>query len=418
MRALIVGAGIGGLTTALQLHGMGIEVAIFESVRDIKPLGAGINLLPHGAKALIDLGLEERLAETGIPTREIKYMTRYGQEIYGDPRGLHAGFKWAQYSIHRGELQFLLLDAVKEQIGKDCLYMGHHLRSIEQKDRSVTAHFIDKNTGQVAGSYTGDFLIGADGIHSVTRKLFYPDEGPAHFSGVMMWRGVAETEPILDGETMFIIGNFTHKAVVYPISNKLRKQGKSLTNWVMEIRTGDEEAPEIEDWNRQGDIRECLYAYEDWKFDFLDVPALLKTTETVLRYPMVDRDPLPRWSFERVTLLGDAAHPMYPMGANGASQAILDTLALVEGLQEHGEDIESALQLYEHARLGATADVVRSNRQYGPEAILQIVDDRMTSPDDRVEDVISREEIDEITLKYRKVAGFDVDELNRKKASS
>lgn len=413
MRALIAGSGIGGLTTALQLHRLGLEVTIFESVPQIKPLGAGINLLPHGAKALIELGLGDRLTATGIQTREIKYLTKYGQEIYGDPRGLYAGFKWPQVSIHRGHLQFLLFDAVLDRLGPACLLTGHHLVSFEQTPDTVTAHFVDKTAGQPLDSYTGDLLIAADGIHSVARQQFYPDEGPAHFSGVMMWRGVAETEPFLDGETMIIAGNFKHKAVVYPISNEQRRQGRSLTNWVMEIRVGGDQAPEVEDWTRRGDLSEFLYAYQDWTFDFIDIPAILQATETILRYPMVDRDPLPRWSFGRVTLLGDAAHPMYPMGANGASQAILDAVALAEALQNHETDVETALQVYEQARLGPTSEVIYSNRQYGPEAILQIVEDRMTSPDDRVEDVITRAEIDEITLGYRKIAGFDVEELNR-----
>lgn len=413
MQALIIGAGIGGLTTALQLHRLGFEVTVFESTHQLKPLGAGINLLPHGAKTLIELGLGEALAATGIQTRALKYMTKYGQEIYSDPRGLQAGFKWPQFSIHRGHLQFLIRDAFLERLGPERLLTGHHLASFEQAGERVIAHFIDKATGQPAGSYNGDMLIAADGIHSTVRKLLYPDQGPAQFSGVMMWRGVAETEPFLDGQTMVIAGNFLHKAVVYPISEALRQQGRSLTNWVMEIRVGGDQAPEVEDWNRRGQLDECWYAFKDWSFAEVDIPAILQATETILRYPMVDRDPLPRWSFGRVTLLGDAAHPMYPMGSNGASQAILDTVALVEAFETHGEDVAAALQTYEEARLGPTAQVVYSNRGYGPEAILQIVEDRLTSPHDRVEDVITRAEIDEITLNYRRLAGFDVSELNR-----
>jgi 2-polyprenyl-6-methoxyphenol hydroxylase-like FAD-dependent oxidoreductase len=413
MRVMIAGAGIGGLTTALELHRLGIDVKVFESVPELKPLGVGINLLPQGAKALIELGLGERLAATGIRTREVKYMTRYGHEIYADPRGLHAGFKWPQYSIHRGELHFLLLDAVLKRLGGERLLRNHHLASFEQSADGVTASFIDKSSGQPVGSYEADVLIAADGIHSVARRLFYPDEGPAHFSGVMMWRGVSETDPILDGETMFIIGNIHQKAVVYPISEELRKRGRSLTNWVAEIRIGGDRAPEIEDWNRRGRLNEFLERYEEWRFDPIDVPAIFRAAKIILRYPMVDRDPLPRWTFGRVTLLGDAAHPMYPMGANGGSQAILDAIAVAEALRAHRDDVEGALLVYEKARLQPTAQVTHSNRGYGPEAILQIVEDRMSSPSDRVEDVITRKEIDEITLGYRKLAGFDVDELNR-----
>lgn len=412
MHALICGAGIGGLTTALQLHKLGIDVTIFESTHRINPVGAGINLLPHGAKVLTDLGLGDVLDRTGVKTREVKYLTKYGQEIYADPRGLYAGFKWPQYSIHRGDLQHLILDAVIERIGSGKILTGYHLNSFEQQGDKVTARFIDKNSGEEYKPFTGDILIAADGIHSVARKLFYPDEGPAVFSGVMMWRGVAETDPFLGGDSMIIAGNFNEKAVIYPISEKLRRQGRSLTNWVMEVRIGGDQAPEIEDWNREGDLGEFLQVYKDWDFGFIDVPEILKATPLILRYPMVDRDPLPRWSHGHITLLGDAAHPMYPMGANGASQAILDSVALAESLQEHN-NLESALKQYETMRLQATAEVVKSNRGYGPEAILQIVDDRISSADDRVEDVISREEIDEITLGYRKIAGFDVNELNK-----
>ena len=413
MHVLIAGGGIGGLTTALQLQQLGLKVTVFESVHEIEPLGAGINLLPHGARILTDLGLQEQLAATAIQTRRIRYMTRYGQEIYSDPCGRYAGYKWPQFSIHRGDLQMILLDAVRERLGAERLLTGHHLTAVEQTDEAVTAHFVDRRTGQPAGSYGGDLLIGADGIHSATRRHFYPDEGPAHFSGVMMWRGVAETEPFLDGETMIIAGNFQHKAVVYPISERLRQQGRSLTNWVMEIRIGGDEAPEMEDWNREGSLDEFFYAFKEWTFPDIDIPAILQATDTILRYPMVDRDPLPRWSFGRVTLLGDAAHPMYPMGANGASQAILDSVALVEALEAHEDDVEGALKAYEEARLGPTTEVVYSNRQYGPEGMLQIVDDRIDSADDRVEDVITQEEIEAITDGYRKVAGYEVEELNR-----
>ena len=417
MRALIIGAGIGGLTTALYLHRLGIEVKIFESVQEIKPLGAGINLLPHGTKALTDLGLQERMDATAIHTREIKYLTKYGQEIYSDPRGLYAGFKWPQYSIHRGHLQMLILDAVIERLGADCLQLGRHLIGFEQSSGTVKAFLADKATGRPVASVSGDFMIAADGIHSVARRQFYPDEGPAIFSGVMMWRGVAETDMIMDGETMFIAGNFREKAVIYPMSRPHFEQGRSLTNWVMEIRVGGDEAPEVEDWNREGDISEFYDTYAEWDFGFLNVPKILKATPKILRYPMVDRNPLPRWTFGRVTLLGDAAHPMYPMGANGASQAILDAVALSEALTTHQTNIEAALETYQKARQGPTAEVVRSNRQYGPEAILQIVEERLTGPDDRIEDLITREEIDEITLGYRKVAGFDVDKLNQSDGS-
>jgi 2-polyprenyl-6-methoxyphenol hydroxylase-like FAD-dependent oxidoreductase len=411
MKVIIAGGGIGGLTAALSLHELGMDVTVYESTPRIEPLGAGINLLPHGAKALFDLGLGDQLAATGVKTRVVKYLTKRGQVILADPRGLYAGFKWPQFSIHRGDLQLLIRDAVVERLGTEALITSHHLSGFECSDRQVSAKFINKETGNIAAEVQADVLVAADGIHSSARKQFYPDEGVARFSGVMMWRGVAETDPFLDGETMLVAGNFQHKAVVYPISEKLRLTGRSLTNWVMEIRIGGDSAPEVEDWNRRGSMEEILPTFGEWDFGFVDIPSIIKSTKTILRYPMIDRDPLPGWSFGRATLLGDAAHPMYPIGANGASQAILDCVALADALRDE-HDVERALKQYQQSRLAPTSEVVKSNRGYGPEAILQIVEDRMTSDTDRVEDVISREEIDEITLGYRKLAGFDVDELN------
>jgi 2-polyprenyl-6-methoxyphenol hydroxylase-like FAD-dependent oxidoreductase len=412
MKVIIAGGGIGGLTAALSLHKLGMDVTVYESTPRIEPLGVGINLLPHGARALFELGLEDELSATGVKTRVVKYLTKRGQEILEDPRGLNAGFNWPQFSIHRGHLQLLLRDAVIERMGPESVLTGHHLAHFHDSGDKVRTQFVDKANGNIVAEPEADLLIAADGIRSAARRQFYPDEGPACFSGVMMWRGAAETEAVLDGETMLVAGHFLHKAVIYPISEPLRRQGRSLTNWVMEIRIGGNEAPEVEDWNRRGELDEILPVFGSWDFDSVNIPAILKATDTIHRYPMVDRDPLPKWSFGRVTLLGDAAHPMYPMGANGASQAILDCVALADAFRSEDKP-ENALQRYEEARLGATAEVVRSNRGYGPEAILQIVEDRMTSDSDRVEDVISREEIDEITLGYRKIAGFDVEELNK-----
>jgi 2-polyprenyl-6-methoxyphenol hydroxylase-like FAD-dependent oxidoreductase len=371
-------------------------------------------LLPHGAKVLIELGLQERLDEIAIRTREIKYLTRYGQEIYADPRGLHAGFAWPQYSIHRGELQFILLDAVKTTIGADCLKMGHHLRAFEQTEANVTAHFIDKVTGTAPGSATGDMLIAADGIHSAARRQIAPDEGPARFSGVMMWRGAAETAPILDGETMFIAGNFQDKVVVYPISPAYRQQGKSLTNWVAEIRTGGDTAPEIEDWNREGDVSEFIDTYKKWDFGFVNVPDIFRATKRILRFPMVDRDPLPRWSFGRMTLMGDAAHPMYPRGSNGAGQAILDARTLTGHLKRL-DDPAAALEAYQADRLEPTSKVVLTNRTNPPDAILREVYERTgDKPFRHIDDVIGRAELERIAEAYKQVAGFQRESLAKR----
>jgi 5-methylphenazine-1-carboxylate 1-monooxygenase len=413
MRALVVGAGIGGLTAALELHARGIETLVFESVREIRALGVGINLLPHGTRELIGLGLGEMLAANAIETRALKYLSRYGQEIMEDPRGRAAGFRWPQYSIHRGALQMILLQAVRERLGPDAIRTGHHLTAFEQDESAVDAVFADKSTGARRGSVRGDLLIGADGMHSTVRARLYPGEGPPSFSGMMMWRGIVESEPFLDGRTMIIAGNWNQEAVVYPVSREAAQRGRSLINWVAVLRIGGEQ-PRREDWSRQGRLEDFLPRFANWKFGFIDLPALFRTTQSILEYPIVDRDPLDRWSFGRVTLLGDAAHPMYPNGSNGAAQGILDAETLAAALGEAGDDVPAALVRYEAARRPATAAVVLSNRQFGPERVLQVVDERIRGPEDDIASVITRDELDEITRRYRRIAGFDVETLNRK----
>jgi 2-polyprenyl-6-methoxyphenol hydroxylase-like FAD-dependent oxidoreductase len=413
MRALVVGAGIGGLTAALELHARGIETLVFESVREIRALGVGINLLPHGTRELIGLGLGEMLAANAIETRALKYLSRYGQEIMEDPRGRAAGFRWPQYSIHRGALQMILLQAVRERLGPDAIRTGHHLTAFEQDESAVDAVFADKSTGARRGSVRGDLLIGADGIHSTVRARLYPGEGPPSFSGMMMWRGIVESEPFLDGRTMIIAGNWNQEAVVYPVSREAAQRGRSLINWVAVLRIGGEQ-PRREDWSRQGRLEDFLPRFANWKFGFIDLPALFRTTQSILEYRIVDRDPLDRWSFGRVTLLGDAAHPMYPNGSNGAAQGILDAETLAAALGEAGDDVPAALVRYEAARRPATAAVVLSNRQFGPERVLQVVDERIRGPEDDIASVITRDELDEITRRYRRIAGFDVETLNRK----
>jgi 5-methylphenazine-1-carboxylate 1-monooxygenase len=413
MRALVVGAGIGGLTAVLKLHARGIEALVFESVKEIRAPGVGINLLPHGTRELIGLGLGEMLAANAIETRALKYLSQYGQEIMEDPRGRAAGFRWPQYSIHRGALQMILLQAVRERLGPDAVRTGHHLTAFEQDGSGVVAVFADKASGACRGSVRGDLLIGADGIHSTVRASLYPGEGPPRFSGMMMWRGIVESEPFLDGRTMIIAGHWNQEAIVYPVSREAARRGRSLTNWVAMLRLGGEQ-PRREDWSRQGRLEDFLPRFANWKFGFIDLPALFRMTERMLEYPVVDRDPLDRWSFGRVTLLGDAAHPMYPNGSNGAAQGILDAEALAEALGEAGGDVPAALVRYEAARRPATTAVVLSNRQFGPERVLQVVEERIRGPEDDIASVITREELEDITRRYRRIAGFDVETLNRK----
>lgn len=409
--AIVVGGGIGGLVTALRLHRVGVLVKVFESVETIKALGVGINLLPHSVKVLNELGLTEKLEKIGLPTAELKYVNKFGKEIWQEDRGLNAGYKWPQYSIHRGSLQMLLLDSVKEQLGEDAVFTGHHLTTFKNEADGVVAHFENKRTGEHVGTYHADILIAADGIHSAVRKHFYPNEGLPKYSGRILWRAITEADPYLTGRSMIMAGYQDQKFVAYPISPESAKEGRSLVNWIAELAV--EEMPERADWNKAIDREKFATAFKNWDFGWLNIPKLIEEAKEVYEFPMVDRDPLPQWTFGRVTLLGDAAHPMYPIGSNGASQAILDADAL-GSVVEKQLDAKTTLREYEALRLEATANIVLTNRQNGPEQVMQIVEDRAPNGFDNLDDVISYDELAEIANKYKLIAGFDKETLNSK----
>jgi 2-polyprenyl-6-methoxyphenol hydroxylase-like FAD-dependent oxidoreductase len=411
LNILVIGAGPAGLTAALHLHRRGFHVSVFESVPTIRPLGVGLNLLPHAVRELTLLELDQKVAAISIPTAELSYHNKFGQLIWREPRGLNAGYHWPQYSVHRGRLQMLLLESAQERLGKERIRTGLHLGSFEQDDTGVIAHFIDRATGQPAGEVRGDVLIGAEGIHSVVRRAFYPHEGIPPFSGRMLWRAVTEAGPFLTGSSMIMAGHADQKFVAYPICPEASGRGRSLINWVAELRVGGDQAPIPRDWNRRADKQDFAPAFTDWRFDWLDVPALIEGAEAVYEFPMVDRDPVPRWSHGRVTLLGDAAHPMYPIGSNGASQGILDAGALAEALANETDPV-AALRQYEAARLEPTTRLVRTNRQQGPEAVMQLAEERAPGGFTEVGAVFAPGELETIASRYKAIAGFDRDRLN------
>lgn len=412
MRAIIIGGGIGGLTTALRLHAAGIEARVFESVSEIRPLGVGINLLPHAVKELTGLGLLDALCATGVRTQELRYFNKFGQEIWQEPRGMTAGYHWPQISIHRGALQMLLLDTARARLGTDAVRTGHHLSGFARRDDgTVDARFIDRRSGQPIATETADLLIGADGIHSAVRAARYPDEGPPKWNGAILWRAITRGTPFLTGRSMFMAGHARQKFVSYPVTVPEGAGGTALINWVAELRFDVTALPDREDWNRRGNLDDFLPAFADWRFDWLDIPDLIRRAEVVYEYPMVDRNPLDAWSDGRVTLLGDAAHPMYPVGSNGASQAILDARALVDALVAH-PNIGAALRAYEARRLPATAAITLSNRQQGPERVMQIVEERAPNGFTDLEAVVPLAEREAIAAEYKRLAGFDRERLN------
>ncbi|MGW1071863.1 FAD-dependent monooxygenase [Streptomyces sp. NPDC002537] len=387
MTAIIAGAGIGGLTAALSLHAAGLDAAVVESAHEIRPLGVGINLLPHAVRELTELGLGEDLAALGVVTAEIVYSDRHGRKLFTDPCGTAQGYRWPQYSVHRGELQMLLLAAVRERLGARAVRTGTRLTDFEGQGDGVRARLLDRATGAV-GEAAADVLVGADGLHSAVRARLHPDGGPLLWSGVRMWRGTAEAAPFLTGRSMVIVRDGDTELVAYPI-------GRNRVNWVCMVRaSGPGPLAEEAGWNRAARAEDVLPYVEDWALGWLDVPRLVADSREILAYPMADRDPLPSWGGGRVTLLGDAAHPMYPVGANGASQAVVDARVLAYELARSDGDLTTGLARYEAARRDATSAVVLANR-------------RMYATEGR-----TAQELADIMRTYRRATGGDVHVLN------
>jgi len=401
VRVAVVGAGIGGLTVALSLHAAGIDTHVYEAVAPLKPLGVGINLLPHAVRELTELGLATEIADLGIATEALIYTNKFGQEIWREPRGLGAGYRWSQYSVHRGRLQMLLLETARNRLGADRIHLGCRALRFEMEADRATVMF-DQGSAMV------DVIVAADGIHSVARAQLYPHEGPPIWNRRILWRGVTEASPYLGGRTMVMAGHQNQKFVCYPIG----KAGeKSQINWIAELSFSGDHQWRREDWNRPANLADFLPQFESWQFPWLDVPSVIRHAELVLEYPMVDRDPLPQWTFGRLTLLGDAAHPMFPIGSNGASQAILDARTLAYELATCA-DIDVALAQYEAARRPPTTQIVLANRGNGPEQVMQMAEERAPDGFATIDAVISRAEVEEIAAKYKRMAGFDKDVLN------
>jgi len=404
LRFLVVGAGVGGLTTALSLHQIGAEVEVFETAEEVRPLGVGINLLPHAVRELSGLGLLEQLQSRSVGPELLLYCTERGQEIWRELRGLAAGYPFPQLSMHRGRLQQVLHEAFVERLGRDRLHLGQRLVRIEGTAARPVAVFPEAEV-------QADVVVAADGIHSAARAQFRPGEGPPLWNGSLMWRGIAEVPPVLDGRTMVWAGHPEQKFVGYPIAEG--SDGTQEFNFIAELPRPDSPLATREDWNRRGDVGDFLPQFESWAFGWFDVPTIIRSAPETFLFPMVDRDPLPRWTFGRTTLLGDAAHPMYPIGSNGASQAILDARVLAGCFRRHPEDVDVALARYESTRRPATAAIVRANRGLGPELPMKLVHERAPEGFSDVAAVIGPEEIAEVTEEYRRTAGFALAALQR-----
>ena len=398
---LVIGGGIGGLTLALSLHARDIPCRVYEAAPEFRKLGVGINMLPHAIRVLTGLGLQENLNACGVEAREFTYFNRHGQLIFSEPCGLHAGYEYPHFSIHRADLHQVLYDAVVGRLGAEAVQFGHKCSGVDQDDDGVTVRF------EGVEPATGDIAIACDGFHSAVRAQFYPDEGPPQFGGINMWRGVTRRKPFLTGGSVNRVGTVQRgKMVIYAI--RQFEDGTQLINWNTE-QPRDDHKPN--DWATPGRIEDFIEPFQDWKFDWLDIPQLFADAEFIMEYPMVDRDPVDRWVWDRIALMGDAAHPMYPRGGNGGAQAILDAECLSELLADE-EDSRAALREFEDRRLDTVNKIVLTNRSQPPDYIIETVD-KLTGgePFERIEDVIDPAELAAISDRYKAVANYTLPEL-------
>jgi len=408
---MIAGGGIGGLATALTLNQIGVRCVVFESVRELRPLGVGINIQPNAVRELYDLGIgPDDLDKVGVPAREWALVGLNGNDIYSEPRGLLAGYSWPQYAVHRGLFHVMLHDTFVARAGKDAVRLGCRVSGYENNaDGSVTA-IIDHADGSTSRE-TGTLLIGADGIHSAVRAQMHPDQPPIHWGGAIMWRGTTQAKPIRTGSSFVGLGTHTQRMVIYPISHPNPETGLATINWIAEVTVDNSEGWKNSGWFKPVEIDDFIQHFEGWTYDWLDVPALLRGADIAYENPMIDRDPVSTWRDGNVALMGDSAHAMYPTGSNGASQAIIDARVLGTCLLEHGVTPE-ALAAYNEQLCGPVSELILRNRGAGPFGLLNMVDERCGGEFDNIDDVIPSDERAEFMAKYKAAAGFAIEKLN------
>ena len=409
LQVAVVGGGIVGLAMAMNLRKRGIGATVYESAPEVKELGVGITILPHAMRELASLGLQERVEATGIENAESCFFNRFGQLIYREPRGRHAGYPYPEVGIHRGRLHRLLWDAAVEQLGADALKVNWRFTGFSQDGEQATARFEETTTGRRLPDVRADLVVACDGVNSVARRQMYPGEDVV-FTNINTWRGVTRHKPIMGGRTYIRIGSIKRaKIVIYPIVDDIDGDGNQLINWTTEITSA---TAEKNDWNKPGRLDDFMPMYQDWTFDWLDVAALLRRSETIFEYPMVDKDPISRWSEGRIVLAGDAAHPMYPRGSNGSAQGLIDARVLTDQLARQGADWQAAIRAYEAERVAPAAKVVETNRSNPPDFInIKVEELTNDQPFTNLDDFISQDELRALSDQYKRIAGFNVTDL-------
>ncbi len=409
MDIAIVGGGICGLSLALNLHQRGIACRVYEAAPRLKELGVGITLLPHAMREFTALGLGDELLRAGIENAESCFFNRFGQLIYQEPRGRHAGYPYPEVGIHRGTLHLALYRAVLERLGSSSVVTDHLCVGVEQDEQRARLRFKQTSTGTALPPVEAGVVIACDGVNSTLRRQLIGDE--VVFTGINTWRGVTRHKPILTGRSYLRIGSIlTGKIVIYPIADDVDGTGNQLINWTTEIKRT---TTQMNDWNKPGRLADFIAVYESWRFDWLDVAELIRKSDFIFEYPMVDKDPLQRWTFGRVTLAGDAAHPMYPRGSNGSAQAVIDARTLADCLAVPG-DPRDALKAYEAARRETTGRIVRTNREHPPDFINIRVEELVgDKPFDNLDDYITQDELRALSENYKRIAGFAPSDVGR-----
>lgn len=410
-RVIIAGGGIGGLATALTLHQIGVPCVVYEAVREMRPLGVGINLQPNAVRELYDLGITQGdLDRIGLPAKEWALVGLNGNDIYSEPRGLLAGYNWPQYAVHRGQLHMLLHDRVVQRIGADAVRLGSRVTGYRKTaDGGVTVHI--EQADDTRAEATGALLIGADGIHSAVRAQMHPAQPPIHWGGALMWRGTTQAKPIRTGASFVGLGTHRQRMVFYPISHPDPRTGLSTINWIAEVTLDNSEGWKQSGWFREVSTDDFVHHFDTWVWDWLDVPAFIKQAGSAFENPMIDRDPVPTWRDGPVALMGDAAHAMYPTGSNGASQAIVDARVLGAAMVAHGVT-PAALAAYDEQLCGPISQLILRNRGAGPFGLLNMVDERCGGTFDTIDDVIPSEERAAFMAGYKAAAGFAIEKLN------